>query len=189
MLFTAIDTDTGRIIFSGECSDSSALPGFSGIIEGVRYEPPGYMDNGQFVSLPAQPSRHHVFNYTTKQWEDPRTLVDLKDQKWAEIKSARDTFEFGSFVHNGHEFDCNQISQQRIGQAAQGAMFAISVGAPFAQDWTLKDNSVVTFDAQQMIGVALAMGQHIGYAHTHSRQLRVAIEAATTVEDVEAINW
>ena len=158
-------------------------------IEGHYPDDKFYIDGFTPVAIPEQPSPAHVFNWQTKQWEDPRTLSDLKDQKWSELKAARDSFEFGSFVSGDHEFDSDQISQQRIGQAAQGAMFAISVGAPFTQDWTLKDNSVVTFDAQQMIGVALAMGHHIGYAHTHSRQLRAAVEAATTAEEVEAINW
>jgi hypothetical protein len=125
-----------------------------------------------------------------KVWPASMLLAAAKDAAWARIKTARNALEFGSFVYNGLEFDSNQISQQRIGQAAQGAMFAISVGAPFTQDWTLADNSVATFDAQQMINVALAMGQHIGYAHAHSRALRVEIyRADITLEELQQITW
>lgn len=116
-------------------------------------------------------------------------METTKRNKRMEIKRARDKQEFGTFTFEGNVFDSNQISQQRIGLAVQEAMFCMSAGLPFSKDWTLEDNSVVTLDAQQMIGVALAMGQHIGYAHTHSRQLRAAVEAATTAEEVEAINW
>lgn len=116
-------------------------------------------------------------------------MEKAKRQKYMEIKRSRDQQEFSTFTFEGNTYDCNQISQQRIGQAAQGAMFAISVGAPFTQDWTLKDNSVVTFDAQQMIGVALAMGAHVSLAHERGRMLREQLEAALTVEDVAAVTW
>ena len=158
-------------------------------IEGKYPDNKFYIENFTAVPMPEQPSSNHVFSYATKQWIDPRTLNDLKDQKWTEVKASRDAFEFGSFGHGEFQFDCNQISQQRIGQAAQAAMFALSVGAPFSQDWTLKDNSTATFDAQQMINVALAMGQHISQAHSQSRLLRTAIYGATTPEEVQAITW
>ena len=38
------------------------------------------------VPMPAKPSNHHIFNYATKQWEDPRTL----DTQWADVRNIRD---------------------------------------------------------------------------------------------------
>mgnify|MGYP000079443864 FL=1 len=40
-----------------------------------------------WVEMPAQPSPHFIFDYEIKQWVDPRTLDEIKSQKWAEIKS------------------------------------------------------------------------------------------------------
>jgi len=149
-----------------------------------------YLKSGTVKVAPEKPDgSFYQWSIDLEQWIDPRTLDDLKEEKWTEVKAARDAFEFGSFTHNALEFDCNQISQQRIGQAAQAAMFALSVSQSFSQDWTLKDNSVVTLDAQQMINVALAMGQHISQAHSQSRLLRTAIYGATTPEEVQAITW
>ncbi len=45
-----------------------------------------YIDNnGAIAQMPQQPSEHHVFNYTTKQWEDPRT----PETEWPVVRSRR----------------------------------------------------------------------------------------------------
>jgi hypothetical protein len=38
------------------------------------------------VDLPPQPSAHHVFNFVSKKWLDPRTT----DMQWALIRTQRD---------------------------------------------------------------------------------------------------
>jgi hypothetical protein len=109
--------------------------------------------------------------------------------KQIQLKSARDQQDFGGFEWNGHRFDSNQISQQRIGLAIQEAMFCISVGIPFSRDWTLEDNSVLTLTGNDMVAVGLAMGQHIGTAHEKYRLLKQQLAAASTPGEVAAINW
>ena len=44
-----------------------------------------YVSDGACVAMPTRPSEHHVFDYTTKQWIDPRTLDDL----WAAVRVQR----------------------------------------------------------------------------------------------------
>jgi hypothetical protein len=42
--------------------------------------------NGQVSEdMPEQPSPHHVFNYATKQWEDPRT----PETEWPLVRAQR----------------------------------------------------------------------------------------------------
>ena len=45
-----------------------------------------YVANGQLVSKGEPPTEHHQFNYTTKQWEDPRTAAT----EWVQVRSKRD---------------------------------------------------------------------------------------------------
>jgi len=43
-------------------------------------------ENGGFRAIGPKPSPHHIFNYTTKQWEDPRTAAT----EWAVVRAERD---------------------------------------------------------------------------------------------------
>lgn len=119
----------------------------------------------------------------------PSALDSAKTAKWAEVKQHRDATENGGFVWGGSSFDSTPISQSRIQGAAQLATLAMINNQPFGIDWTLADNSVRTLNAQEMIAVGMAMGQHINACHTRARQLRSLIEAAQTKEEVEAIYW
>jgi type V secretory pathway adhesin AidA len=116
-------------------------------------------------------------------------LETAKRKKWMEIKRERELFEFGSFTWNSNVFDADALSQQRVGQAAQQAMLFKSLNTPFSQSWTLKDNTDITLNGDQMIEVALAMGQHINLAHDRSRELRALLDAATTTEEVDLLHW
>ena len=74
------------------------------------------------------------------------------------------------------------------------AMLALQNAQPFLQPFTMQDNSVVDHDAAQMITAGVAVGQHVSDCHAVARTLRDAIDAATTIAEVDAIdiegaNW
>jgi len=148
-----------------------------------------YVRNGVLVEIPAQPSFNHRFNYLAGEWEDVRDLDQLKRDKWQEIKKARDAHEFGGFTWGAYLFDSDQLSQQRIGQAAQAALFSQSTDQAYHQDWTLANNTVVSLSAQDMLDVALAMGTHIGNAHTRARELREMVFATNSAEELNQLTW
>lgn len=64
----------------------SVLP--SNADSGVDY----FLDDGALTLPPPQPSPHHVFNYTTRQWEDPRT----PDTEWPLVRAQRSRLLAGS---------------------------------------------------------------------------------------------
>ena len=144
-----------------------------------------YVADGALVEFPEQPSRKHTFDYTTKQWIDPRTLQDLKDAKWKEIKAARSTAEYGGFTWDVSTFDSDQISQGRI----TGAVTLAQMNSAFTIGWTLADNTVRTLSAADMILVGQALGMHVAAQFATGQALRVQIEAAATAEEVSAIVW
>lgn len=160
-------------------------PETEGILDGEIDDSRYYIVNGEPVEIPPRPSEHHTFDWSTHTWVDPRTLADLKNAKWEEIKHERNRVEFGGFEWDGSWFDSDRLSQSRIQGAAQLAQLT----PDFSIDWTLADNSVRTLDAEQMVAVGLALGLHVNAAHAHARAIRAQIEAATTAEAVNAITW
>ena len=139
-----------------------------------------YYDESQklFVSVGDAPESYMVFDYTIKQWVDPRSLDDIKAQKWAEIKSQRDQLEFGGYEFEGGVYDSDQVSQGRI-------MGATIAGVD--QVWTLADNTTVELSALQLQQLYAALQAHIASVHERGRIARAAIESAETKEEVEAI--
>ena len=131
-----------------------------------------------WVALPPKPADNYIFNYVTKQWVDPRTIDVIKSQKWTEIKSKRDDFEFGIFEFEGNIYDSDQVSQARI----MGAVMA-----QVDQVWTLANNTTVDLTASQLMQLYQALQVHIASAHERGRIAREAIQAATTKEQIEAI--
>ena len=148
---------------------------------------PAYWNGSTVQAIPAQPSPSHTWNWTTKQWA--YDLSEDRAQAWSRIKSARESVEFGPFVFGGQTFDGDSESQRRIQGAAQLATLAQATGQPFSIDWTLADNTQATLTAAEMIGVGVALGQHVNGAHGIARTLRTQIDAATTPEELEAIQW
>lgn len=190
-----IHDNEGKILqfMSGPLPDVEAACNYHGLkfletSENIAEED-HYVENGQVKPKPPPPSPHHQFDYTTKQWADPRTLDDLKVQKWNEMKTQRDAVEFGGFVWNGYTFDSDQLSQQRIQGAAQMAQIAASQGQPYSITWTLADNSGLVLTGDEMISVGMQMGFHIDSCHARGRELREQINSASTREEVEAIAW
>lgn len=57
-----------------------------------------YYENDAWHPLPPAPSPHCVFNYETKNWEDNRTLDEIKQRVWIEIKQHRKAAETGGFI-------------------------------------------------------------------------------------------
>ena len=132
----------------------------------------------RFIALSDAPSPQHVFDYEIKQWIDPRTLDEIKAQKWAEIKSQRDQLEFGGFKFEGNIYDSDQVSQGRI----LGAAFA-----GLSQVWTLADNTTVNLTAYQLVQIYRALQTHTASVHQRGRIAREVIMSATTKEDVESV--
>jgi len=141
--------------------------------------------DGSIKPRGAPPSGNHVFNYTTKQWEDPRTLADLKAAQWTRIKTARTQADYAGFTWAGSTFDSDAISQNRI----TGAVTLAQMSADFTIDWTLKDNTTRTLDQLDMLRVGGTLGAHVVTQFARAQARRQSIEAATTRAEVEAVVW
>lgn len=137
-----------------------------------------------------QGRQHRIVNGEFIYVEPPgRTLEELKAGKWAEIKAERDKREQSGVPYMGKVLDSDTLSVQRISIAVQAAQAALAAGQDFAIDWTCADNTTLNMTAEQVIGIPVALAQYSNSLHEKARLLRVAINNAESVEEVEAIQW
>lgn len=116
-------------------------------------------------------------------------LEKAKARRWGEIKQLREAHEFGPLTWEGSTFDADAPAQLRIMGAVQMAAAAAVADQSFAIDWTLADNSIRTLTGEDMQALGEALAQRISAVHETARQLREQIEAATSVQSVQAVDW
>ncbi|MBJ9959844.1 DUF4376 domain-containing protein [Acinetobacter nosocomialis] len=139
-----------------------------------------YHDKGEWVEMPLQPSAHHLFDFQKKEWIDPRSLDQVKEQKWFEIKQIRETTEFGGFSFNGYKFDSDEKSQSRI-------IAASALGVEV--EWTLFNNTVITLSGEELKKLRQALAEHVSMCHARSRKARESIALAKTKAEVDKISF
>lgn len=190
MKFTAYQTETGEVLYSGTADNPEVLCGEGVSILKDEVFSGGWVDSTGFHNpFPPKPSFCHVFNYSSKQWEDPRTLQDFKAEQWTQIKQSRAQAEYAGFAWDGSTFDSDATSQNRITGAVTLAQSAIGSGAPFEINWILANNAVRTLNAHDMCAVGAALGAHVQTQFSKGVTLRAQIEAATTRAEVEVVVW
>lgn len=116
-------------------------------------------------------------------------LQIAKTQKWTIIKSKKYLKEYGGFTWNNYIFDSDETSQSKILTAVIMAQQSIIENKSFSVSWTLKDNSVQNFSAQDMVAIGQSMANHIFNTHQTAEGLREQIDQATTVQEVNSITW
>lgn len=176
---TAIIFENGKILFSIQANSETIelnTPKDCIAVEDPP-KPNMFYENG-WVDMPVQPSSNHIFHYDLKQWVDPRTIEQVKEQKWTEVKSLRDQLEFGGFEFEGNTYDSDQVSQGRIMGAAS---------AQVDQIWTLANNDTVELTAMQLSQLYQALQAYIATIHERGRIARQLIYEATTIDQVELI--
>ncbi|QOW45801.1 MULTISPECIES: DUF4376 domain-containing protein [Acinetobacter] len=135
---------------------------------------------GWWRKMPEQPSLFHIFDYESKTWVDQRSIEQIKDQKWSEIKTEREATEYGGFSFLDHVFDSNPVSQSRIITASE-----LSVDV----EWTTKDNSVVLLNAGQLKDLRIALAMHVASCHERSRIARQLIYDANSIDEINLIQY
>lgn len=120
----------------------------------------------------------------------PATLEGLQALRWADIKGERSKREFSTFIWDGSEFDCDEISQRRISNYAAVALDAIANSTAFSEVWTLADNSTRTLTAAEMVEVNNALVANTSSLFATGRSLYDQIYAPGVDEtDLAGISW
>jgi len=117
----------------------------------------------------------------------PKKPLDFaKNEKIAELKRKRDENEQDYFVYDGHRYNSDSTSCQRI---TNTVMVASAMGEAFKMDWTDYENNEVPMNAQGMFGLQQALMQHSLACHTQYRELKESVTKAKSVKKVESIEW
>ena len=111
-------------------------------------------------------------------------LEDVKAAKIAELKGIRDEKELEPVQYIDHLYDFDTKSFDRI----NAAIIALdqthgTIG------WTCADNQVVEVNADALRGVIASAAVRSNALHIIYRELKEAVNAATTVSEVESIVW
>lgn len=186
----------GEIIRVGSCQESDielqAMEGEWYVI-GIGDSSTHYVKDGKILQYPYGVVQAKAEGYApwmkwsnkTLSYTDLRALSAIKDQKWAEIKNCRIQAEAGPFIWDGSQFDSDPLSQSRI----QGIVQLAMLNPDLTVNWTLYDNTVRVLTAAELIQVGFALLTFIDGIHARSRKLRSLIDAATTIEEVNNIDW
>ena len=122
---------------------------------------------------------------------DPATdnLIAAKNTAKNRINTERDRRETIGFPYMSKTLQSDERSVQRITVAVQAAQAALSAPAAFSLTWTCADNTELTVDGAQMVGMAVALATNAATIHGTAKALKTQIAAATTQAAVEAIVW
>jgi hypothetical protein len=117
------------------------------------------------------------------------TLEEVKAECKRRVNTARDAEEIQPFAYLGKEFDADPVSVKRLTLAVQAAQSALLAGQAFEITWTCADNTDITLSETQMLGALEAMMRRGVELHEKARALKALIDAATTIEEAQAVNW
>lgn len=111
------------------------------------------------------------------------------DKARAEIVTKRNAAITGGFTYLGKQIDSDRDSVMAITAAAIAAMAAKSLGLPFNDVWTCADDSTLQVDADQMIGMLIALARHGSTQHAKARPLKDAIASEKDPEKIKKLKW
>lgn len=112
-------------------------------------------------------------------------IEELREEKWREIKTARERAEAQGVTVDGVVYDSDRASITNV----IGAAVLAQANPTAIWQWTTADNSVVALSASDVIALGTAIAAHVDWCHQRSRVLRAQIEAATTQAELDAIQW
>jgi len=111
----------------------------------------------------------------------PEQLEDRKAQKKRKIKERRDKAINAGTTISGVSVATDDLSQQRI----TGAALAATVDDTTTVKWKLPDDTFVTLDATQIIGIAQGVRAHVQSCFDREAELLTALNAGETY-DIDA---
>lgn len=196
--FIVYDPASGELTKAGYCEESDfdlQSPG-GNIIEFEGSKSTHYVADGvptayteaQMFAKSQRPPMCITWSNETMSWLDSRTLEQLKDAKWSEIKFARETYISSNLETPYGSFDGDAEGRTNIANAVLLSQTLVSVGQPQDIDFTLADNTVVSLTPAQMVTVGILLGAKVQTARAAATQLRTQIETATQTE-LEEITW
>ena len=116
-----------------------------------------------------------------------KSLEDVKEEKLAEFKRLRDVEEVENIDYNGHPYDYDQKSRERLHSARQALQDSGQEGASIV--WTTADNQRVTLKVADFAAINGLAAQRSNALHIKYNKLKERVNAALAAEVVKKIKW
>lgn len=142
-----------------------------------------------FPGWPTDPSK--VLKYKDGRFvlENTEDIVALKAHKSSEINAAR--LEANkSFVFEGKQISCDELSKAHIESVNGTVCLTGNLPTDFLRAWKAVDNTMVQIPNKSVwMAFHNTMVNQILNNFNHAHELKIQLENATTVEDIEKIMW
>lgn len=120
---------------------------------------------------------------------DADELTRAKATKQRLLRERRDVLETAGVTVEGVGVLATDVASQRLlTGAAVLALIAAQRQQEFSIAWTLADQSAVQLNADEVISCSVIVGTHVSGVFAAHRSASLAVEAATTVEEVDAVS-
>lgn len=120
---------------------------------------------------------------------DADELTRAKATKQRLLRERRDVLETSGVTVEGVGVLATDVASQRLlTGAAVLALIAAQRQQEFSIAWTLADQSTVQLNADEVISCSVIVGTHVAGVFSAHRAASLAVEAAITVEEVNAVS-
>lgn len=137
---------------------------------------------GIFIPLSLPDAELEMLGVTITHTEEP--LEVIKQRKISELKYQRDEAEVMPIAYQGYAFDYDDKARDRI----NAAIVALEVaGASATLTWTTADNKDVKVTASDLRGIIAQVALRSDKLHMAYRKAKEKVGAASTKEEVEAV--
>lgn len=158
-------------------------------------------EHNSIVGSEARPSRYHVFNWTTKQWEEDIATAVISRKAEIDIERARRNQDV--IIYDGKRLDADAVAQKNLADKLAGVKERIRLGvgmAPELMVWKDADNILHVWDTLQeycdwLAGLAIALedrGTRIytaAWAHKSAIDLKAAVSISEVIEHDVRAGW
>jgi hypothetical protein len=115
-------------------------------------------------------------------------LASFKEQKWNQVKTLRTLKENDYCNTPVGPVQIDETSKAKIMGVLDTCKLCEELSIPFSESFTLWDNSVAVLNNTTVRQMALTVSKYISDVYARGRNLRVLIENASTMEELEAID-
>ena len=117
------------------------------------------------------------------------SLDKAKEIKLKELSSIKAT-KLLTLNYQGNEYQIDSDSKINISGKVSQILLAVSSGEDTgAINWITKDNKVVSFSKEEFMAFGVAVATHTEMMLFKHDQLRTAVNNATSIDEIKAIEW
>jgi hypothetical protein len=186
MMYADYDPQTGQILqLSSHPRDGASQIEVADNFNDAAH----YVSGGAFLPFPSSPSKYHSWDWSTKAWVDQRSLAEVKAAQWELLKIAAKAANEADITVQNVTFKADAETRSELMQEALVAQMSLIDGQAYTLDWDRANGNDITLTASQVKALVRAMNNRTVQIRAALRTKRQAVESASTIAEVQAIEW